>query len=79
MGPGEDYPVRIVSDDGHAYWIDEGTAGNLNGSLVEWDVATSARVVRAAGLPRPSSLAMDANAVYFTTLDNGGPLEMMVR
>lgn len=79
VGPSEDYPVRVVSDANQAYWIDEGTAGNLDGSLVEWDVAASARVVRATGLARPSSLAMDANAVYFTTLDNGGALEMMVR
>jgi hypothetical protein len=78
VGTNQNFPTRVVSDTTHAYWIDEGVASGFDGSLVEWDVASSSSVIRASGLARPSSLAMDANAVYFTTLDDG-LLQMMVR
>ncbi len=78
IAPSENNPIRIVSDDAHAFWIDEGNAGSFNGKLVEWNASTASRVDRKTALNQPTSLAMDGNAVYFTTLGDN-TLYMMVR
>jgi hypothetical protein len=78
LASGENKPIEIASDGAKVYWIDEGTQNASDGKLVEWNVAAGMSHDRATGLGEPSALAIDANAVYFATLDDG-LLHMMVR
>jgi len=71
-------PIDIASDAAYAYWVDQGTTSGFNGKVVQWNASAAASTDRAMGLDQPTAIAIDANAIYFSTLGDN-TLHMMVR
>jgi hypothetical protein len=71
------YPVRIVADDEHVYWTNEGSAGQADGSVVRYALSTAVTETIAANVDTPRGLTLDrtdeqTTALYWTVFQEGG-------
>lgn len=67
------YPYRIVADDHHVYWTNEGSLGANDGSVVRFDIVGGDGLeVVADAQATPRELALDGDALYWTNA--GGQL-----
>ncbi len=80
VSQGNNYPFRIVADQGALYWTNEGTSGASDGSVVRFDIGNAAETVLASNEATPRAIAIDADAngtattVYFATFSDSGEI-----
>lgn len=73
------YPFRIVADETHVYWTDEGTLGQNDGAVRRIPAGGGAVEAIAADLPTPRGLVLDmengrAKSVFWTLFDDNGTI-----
>ncbi|HEX8789625.1 MAG TPA: hypothetical protein VF765_01650 [Polyangiaceae bacterium] len=70
---GRNHPVYLVADTQRVYWIEDGTAGPLDGAVAACAKAGCGGVARTIADHQylPSAIAVDAGCVYWSTSANG--------
>ncbi|MCA9623335.1 MAG: hypothetical protein KC731_30150 [Myxococcales bacterium] len=73
------YPVRVSADDDFAYWTNEGSAGQSDGSVQRYDIASNTLETIADLVETPRGLTLDrtsgdTTALYWTVFRDGGSL-----